>query len=121
MMTDAQRELLEDKFILWTRASREGAMDLRDYNGRAADALKAALALASSAQAAEARATRAEAALVVFADVADELDDCDDLVTDDDRREYVTLGFAGMGLGDVDRDDFRQARAALQPQPQEPK
>lgn len=46
-MTDDQRVLLEDKFILWDRASREGAMDLRDYNRRAADALKAALAICS--------------------------------------------------------------------------
>lgn len=48
VLTDAQRELLEDKFILWDRASREGNMDLRDYNRRAAEALKVALALASA-------------------------------------------------------------------------
>lgn len=46
-LTDEQRELLEDKFILWERASREGPMDLRDYNCRAAEALKAALAIVS--------------------------------------------------------------------------
>lgn len=46
-LTDAQRELLEDKFILWDRASREGSMEMRDYNRRAADALKVALALSS--------------------------------------------------------------------------
>lgn len=46
-LTDAQRVLLEDKFVLWDRASRQGAMDLRDYNGRAAEALKVALAIAS--------------------------------------------------------------------------
>lgn len=46
-LTDAQRELLEDKFILWDRASREGSMDLRDYNRRAAEALKIALAIVS--------------------------------------------------------------------------
>lgn len=62
MLTDAQRELLEDKFVLWDRASREGSMVLRDYNRRAAEALKVALALASSAEAAEARATQAEQA-----------------------------------------------------------
>jgi hypothetical protein len=44
-LTDAQRELLEDKFVLWDRASREGAMDLRDYNRRAAEALKVALGI----------------------------------------------------------------------------
>ena len=44
-LTDAQRELLEDKFILWDRASREGPEDLRDYNRRAAEALKAALSV----------------------------------------------------------------------------
>jgi hypothetical protein len=48
-LTDAQRELLEDKFILWDRASREGNMDLRDYNRRAAEALKVALAICSEA------------------------------------------------------------------------
>lgn len=46
-LTDEQRELLEDKFVLWDRASREGNMDLRDYNRRCAEALKIALALAS--------------------------------------------------------------------------
>lgn len=44
-LTDAQRVLLEDKFVLWSRASREGPMDLRDYNRRASEALKAALAI----------------------------------------------------------------------------
>lgn len=48
-LTDAQRELLEDKFVLWERASREGHMDLRDYNRRAAEALKAALCICSAA------------------------------------------------------------------------
>lgn len=44
-LTDAHRELLEDKFVLWDRASRQGPHDLRDYNRRAADALKAALSI----------------------------------------------------------------------------
>ena len=44
-LTDAQRELLQDKFVLWDRASREGNMDLRDYNRRTADALKTALSV----------------------------------------------------------------------------
>lgn len=48
-LTDDQRELLEDKFLLWDRASREGSMDLRDYNRRAADALKAALGICADA------------------------------------------------------------------------
>lgn len=52
-LTDAQRELLEDKFILWDRASREGNMELRDYNRRAAEALKVALAIVSGADAQE--------------------------------------------------------------------
>lgn len=44
-LTDDQRELLEDKFLLWDRASREGSMELRDYNRRAADAIKVALSI----------------------------------------------------------------------------
>jgi len=48
-LTDTQRELLQDKFVLWERASSQGPMDLRDYNRRAADALKAALAICSAA------------------------------------------------------------------------
>lgn len=44
-LTDAQRELLEDKFVLWTRLSQAGPMDLRDYNRRAAEALKVALGI----------------------------------------------------------------------------
>lgn len=46
-LTDAQRELLEDKFVLWERASRQGSMELRDYNRRAAEALKTALCIVS--------------------------------------------------------------------------
>lgn len=46
-LTDAQRVLLEDKFVLWDRAARHGPTDVRDYNGRAAEALKVALAIAS--------------------------------------------------------------------------
>jgi hypothetical protein len=42
-MTDAQAELLRDKYVLWELASRDGPMDLRDYNRRAAEALKSAL------------------------------------------------------------------------------
>jgi hypothetical protein len=68
-LTDDQRVLLEDKFVLWDRASREGAMDLRDYNGRAAEALKIALSLASSAEAAEARAQAATQALAEATEV----------------------------------------------------
>ena len=45
-LTEAQRVLLEGKFMLWDRASREGNMELRDYNRRAAEALKIALAIA---------------------------------------------------------------------------
>lgn len=49
-LTDAQRELLEDKFVLWDRYSREGSMELRDYNRRAAEALKVALAICSETE-----------------------------------------------------------------------
>lgn len=45
-LTVAQRELLEDKFLLWGKFSREGSMDLRDYNRRCAEALKVALSIA---------------------------------------------------------------------------
>jgi hypothetical protein len=53
-LTDAQRELLEDKFVLWDKASRAygsgpDADTSRDYNRRAAGALKAALAICSEA------------------------------------------------------------------------
>lgn len=53
MLTDAQRELLQDKFVLWEKASHDygagPAADMRrDYNRRAAEALKVALALASA-------------------------------------------------------------------------
>jgi hypothetical protein len=48
-LTDAQRELLEDKFVLWVRASRDGAIDFRDYNRRAAEALKVALCICAEA------------------------------------------------------------------------
>jgi hypothetical protein len=43
-MTEAQLELLRDKFVLWDRASREGNMELREYNRRCAEALKCLLA-----------------------------------------------------------------------------
>jgi hypothetical protein len=46
-MTESQLELLRDKYVLWDRASREGPMDMRDYNRRAAEAMKAALAILS--------------------------------------------------------------------------
>lgn len=38
-MTPEQRALLEDKADLWRRASKEGSVELRDYNYRAAAAL----------------------------------------------------------------------------------
>jgi len=38
-LSDAQRELLDDKLDLWRRAAGEGPMDSRDYNRRAVDAL----------------------------------------------------------------------------------
>lgn len=43
-LTEAQLELLRDKYVLWERASREGNMELRGYNRRCAIALKALLA-----------------------------------------------------------------------------
>lgn len=39
-MTEDQLVLLRDKYVLWDWASRDGPMDARDYNRRAADALK---------------------------------------------------------------------------------
>lgn len=51
-LTDAQRELLEDKFVVWTRASIQGSPDFRDYNRRCAEAIKVALAICSEASAA---------------------------------------------------------------------
>lgn len=61
-LTDAQRELLEDKFVLWTKAAREfgsgpDAEMRRDYNRRAAEALKVALSLASAADEADSSLT----------------------------------------------------------------
>jgi hypothetical protein len=64
---------------------------------------------------------RKDAALSTFAYAADALDDCEDLIEDEDRREHVTLIFGGFTPGDLDRDDFRRARAALHPQPGEGK
>ena len=46
-LTDEQRELLQDKFVLWDAGSRTGNMELRDYNRRAAGALKMALSICS--------------------------------------------------------------------------
>lgn len=48
-MTEEQRLLLEDKFLLWQKAAREDVHDLREYNQRCADALQAYLAAASEA------------------------------------------------------------------------
>lgn len=48
-MTEDQLALLRDKHTLWVRASREGAMDLRDYNRRMAEALGELLAEHSAA------------------------------------------------------------------------
>lgn len=46
-LTEAQRELLEDKFVLWEKQSRTGSEEWRDYHRRAAEALKVALAICS--------------------------------------------------------------------------
>jgi hypothetical protein len=43
MMTEAELTVLRDKYVLYERASREGPMDMRDYNRRAAEAMKALL------------------------------------------------------------------------------
>lgn len=43
-MTEAQLELMWDKYVVWDRAARQGNMELRDYNRRCADALKQLLA-----------------------------------------------------------------------------
>jgi hypothetical protein len=42
-VTELQIILLQDKFMLWRKASREGPTELRDYNRRCADALQALL------------------------------------------------------------------------------
>jgi hypothetical protein len=68
-LTDAQRDLLEDKVVLWERASRVGAEDLRDYNRRAAEALKIALSICSALQA---RVAALEAAARPFAKIAEQ-------------------------------------------------
>lgn len=49
MITEAQLELLRDKYVLWERASRSGSMEMRDYNGRCAEAMKAALCILAGA------------------------------------------------------------------------
>jgi hypothetical protein len=50
-LSEDQRLLLEDKFVLWTRQARQGPSDFRDYNARAAEALKTALAICAEASA----------------------------------------------------------------------
>jgi len=42
-LTRDQFTLLQDKIALWRRSATEGAMDLRDHNKRAGEALTAAL------------------------------------------------------------------------------
>lgn len=42
-MTEDQFALLQDKVALWSNASVSGSMELRDYNGRAREALATAL------------------------------------------------------------------------------
>ncbi|ANI76466.1 hypothetical protein [Sphingobium sp. EP60837] len=42
-MTHDQIKLLEDKLNLWREASKTGALDLRDYNRRCAEALEQCL------------------------------------------------------------------------------
>lgn len=75
MMTADQTILLLDKEQLWRKYSHEGVIDLREYNGRAADALRAlfdrASAAESRAQALEAKVARLEGALTPFAKFAD--------------------------------------------------
>jgi PHP family Zn ribbon phosphoesterase len=46
-MTEDQLELLRDKYVLWDAAARHGPEELRDYNRRAAEALKEALTIVS--------------------------------------------------------------------------
>lgn len=61
-LTDEQRALLADKYVLWDRMSREGSMEQRDYNRRAADALKVALSLATDESPAQVQTSGQEAA-----------------------------------------------------------
>jgi hypothetical protein len=95
-LTDAQRELLEDKHSLWVRAAETGPPDLRDYNRRAADALRIALSLASSAAAAEAKVGVLEEDIQVIGRYARSdgdrtFDDCiRDLALIDDRCRALT-------------------------------
>ena len=42
-MTEAQLELMRDKYCLWVAASVSGGMEQRDYHRRCAEALKALL------------------------------------------------------------------------------
>lgn len=41
--TEAQLEMLRDKYVLWVRESRVGPVEFRDYNARCAAALKCLL------------------------------------------------------------------------------
>ena len=43
-VTEADLELLRDKYVVWDRAARQVPMDMRDYNRRAADAIRRLLA-----------------------------------------------------------------------------
>lgn len=47
-MTEDQLEILRDKYVVWEAASRSGNTDLRDYNRRCAEALKAALCIVAA-------------------------------------------------------------------------
>lgn len=121
-LTEAQHELLEDKFTLWERAGREGHAELRDYNRRAAEALKAALAIVAEAG----QPSPTDAALSWLGDRRDLSIEwyCpvygDD---DDDAHEWRVYRTAGnindrevdlVGVGDTPLLAIQSARATLE-------
>lgn len=48
-LTEADREILDDKLTLWTQWSHEGNMEMRDYHGRCAKAMSAVLQIVDAA------------------------------------------------------------------------
>jgi hypothetical protein len=85
--TEKQFELLRDKYVLWDRASREGPMELRDYNRRAAEALKALLCAVH-----EPLGDAREAFLAMIADAIRWEEDVDG-DTDGEGRTVITVHY----------------------------
>jgi hypothetical protein len=59
------------------------------------------------------RITELEDALRVWAYKAQDLDDALDLIDDPDRRDFVTIIFGGMNLGELSIEHFRRASSVL--------